>query len=97
MSFLLTLILIILLFVIGGTWIISLLGQGVWGIMKLFGFGEGKRVQDHQTSWKDDVSQQSDDNKLEIRTEDGLRRMKRMKDSAETIEFEEEKEDNEKQ
>lgn len=89
MTFLFTILLFILLILIGGTWVISLLGQGIWGILKLFGLGGEKRVQDHQTSWKDDATQNSDDNKLEIRTEDGLKRMKKMKDSAETIEFEE--------
>lgn len=99
MSFILFLIIFFLIVGVSGVSIVlSLLGKGVRGILSIFGLGNGNdRIEKERPSWKKDIQRnnEEEDTKLEIRTEDGLRRIKKMKDSAETIEYEEVKNNNE--
>lgn len=92
MSVLIFLFIVLLLLGFAGTSaILSLVGKGIRGILSLFGLTQNERtIERERPSWKEDVERTPDDeeNKLEIRTEDGLRRIKKMKDSAETIDFE---------
>ncbi len=91
MSFILFIFILLLFLGLAGTSaVFSLIGKLIRGVIRLLGFSGGdERIERHRTSWKEDDSQDSEENKLDIRTEEGLKRIKKMKDSAETTEFEE--------
>lgn len=97
MSFIFFILLVFLCIVLLGVSIVlSLLGQGLRGILSIFGIGKGKeQIGQERPSWKEESKETTDENKLDIRTEDGVRRIRKMKDSAETIDFEEVKTNNE--
>lgn len=91
MSFILFIFILLLFIGIAGTSaVFSLIGKIIRGVIGLLGFsGSDERIEGHRSSWKEDDNQDSEENKLDIRTEEGLRRIKKMKDSAETTDFEE--------
>ncbi|MCQ2230917.1 MAG: DUF4834 family protein [Paludibacteraceae bacterium] len=91
MSFILFIFILLLFIGIAGTSaVFSLIGKIIRGVIGLLGFSSSdERIERHRSSWKEDDNQDSEENKLDIRTEEGLRRIKKMKDSAETTDFEE--------